>query len=48
MQVGHNLDMIAGFCFGLGLNVHKFGFDYTFAPMGALGDVHRFGITGRF
>lgn len=46
MQTGQSLDTIAGISFGLGLNVKMLDFDYTFAPMGALGDVHRFGITG--
>jgi len=46
LRVGHGGDAIAGFAFGLGLEVKRIGFDYTFAPMGAMGDVHRFGVSG--
>ena len=48
MQTGQSFDAIAGLSFGLGLNVKAFDFDYTYAPLGALGDVHRFGITGTY
>ncbi len=48
MQVGHRLDTIAGFTFGIGLPVKMLNIDYTFAPMSALGDVHRFGIATEF
>jgi hypothetical protein len=48
MQTGQSLDAIAGLTFGLGLNMGAFDFDYTYAPLGALGDVHRFGIIGTY
>ena len=48
LRVGSDLDTIAGVSFGLGFNVQFINFDYTFAPMGGLGDVHRFGIAGSF
>ncbi len=48
MMVGHRLDLLCGFAFGLGLQVNKIAFDYTYAPMGALGDIHRFGVKGWF
>lgn len=44
--VGHRLDLLSGFAFGLGVKISAVGFDYTWAPMGALGDVHRFGLKG--
>jgi len=44
LQMGHPLDLIAGFTFGVGFNIKKFNIDYTYAPMGALGDLHRFSL----
>ena len=44
LQMGHPLDVIAGFTFGFGFNIKNFNVDYTYAPMGALGDLHRFSL----
>lgn len=46
LRVGHRLDTLAGFSFGLGFEFRILGINYAYAPMGALGDVHRFGISG--
>ncbi|MDP8229416.1 MAG: PorV/PorQ family protein [Candidatus Electryoneaceae bacterium] len=46
MQVGNSNDFLAGFSFGVGTDIHRLQIHYAFAPMGALGDVHRFGIVG--
>jgi len=48
LRVGTNSDMLAGFSFGIGLPVNRYQFDFAFAPMGALGEVHRFGFTTKF
>lgn len=47
LQVGHRLDIISGFTFGIGFAIKQIDVDYAFAPMGALGDIHRFGISGK-
>lgn len=47
LRVGHRLDLLAAFSFGIGAAFRNFQFDYTYTPMGALGDVHRCGVTGR-
>ncbi len=44
-RVGNSKDTFAGFSFGLGLFVKRLSFDYAFAPFGALGHVHRLGIS---
>jgi len=44
LHVGYQNDLIAGFSLGFGMVVSKFNIDYVYAPMGAVGDVHRFGI----
>ncbi|MFH0765550.1 MAG: hypothetical protein V2A61_03930, partial [Calditrichota bacterium] len=41
LRMGQRLDLLAGVSFGLGINVRSVGIDYAYAPMGALGDVHR-------
>jgi hypothetical protein len=46
LRVGNRTDTLAGFTFGLGILVRRIVFDYTYAPMGAFGDVHRVGISG--
>jgi len=46
LRVGHRLDILAGFSFGVGIPYRSWEFDYTYAPMGALGDLHRFGVAG--
>lgn len=45
LRVGNRADTFAGISFGVGLPYKQFSFDYTFAPMGALGNVHRFGVS---
>jgi len=47
LRVGYHNDMLAGTSYGIGIPFGKFSFDYTFAFMGALGDIHRFGISGK-
>jgi len=47
LRVGYHNDMLAGTSYGVGIPFGNFRFDYTFAFMGALGDIHRFGISGR-
>jgi len=44
LRVGFENDMIGGFSAGIGFIVSAFTIDYAFAPMGGLGDIHRFGI----
>lgn len=46
-RVEHRLDTLAGFSFGLGFLVSRFNLDYAYVPMGALGDVHRIGLSGK-
>ncbi len=48
LRVGHSKDILAGMSFGLGIPFRRFKVDYAFASMGALGDVHRFGVTGTY
>jgi len=45
LRVGNGGDTFAGFSFGLGLIVRRFAFDYAYAPLGALGYIHRIGIS---
>ncbi len=44
-RVGNSSDTFAGFSFGLGLFVQHLSIDYAFAPLGALGRIHRLGIS---
>jgi len=46
IRVGRGGDALAGFSFGFGLAVRRIIFDYTYAPLGLLGDIHRFGVSG--
>jgi len=46
LRVGQGGDALAGFAFGMGLIVRRVSFDYTYAPLGALGDIHRLGVSG--
>lgn len=48
LKVGYQNDMIAGTSYGIGIPIKSYRFDYTFVMMGALGNVHRFGISGTF
>lgn len=48
LQTGHRLDTLAGFSFGFGVQIRMISVDYVFAPLGALGDIHRFGIVSSF
>lgn len=41
-------DSIAGFSAGIGLNLRKFGIDYAFHSQGAVGQIHKIGISSRF
>lgn len=45
LQMGHRLDSLAGFSFGAGFIIKNFNIDYTYAPMGAFGDIHRFSFA---
>ncbi len=45
IRVGNSSDTFAGFSFGLGLFIRQLTFDYAFAPLGALGRVHRLGVS---
>ncbi len=46
-RIENRLDTLAGFSFGLGFEIKRFNLDYSYVPMGALGDVHRIGISRR-
>ncbi|MBI3289377.1 MAG: PorV/PorQ family protein [Elusimicrobia bacterium] len=39
---------LAGLCFGAGLGVQRFAFDYAFSPVGTLGNTHRLSLSYRF
>jgi len=43
-----DLDGVAGISFGFGVAAQGFGFDYAWAPYGALGMTHRMGLSYRF
>lgn len=43
-----DLDGIAAMTVGLGMSLKTWGFDYAWAPYGALGHTHRFTLSGRF
>lgn len=45
LRVGNSADTFAGLTFGLGLSIRTLTFDYAFAPMGALGQIHRMGVS---
>lgn len=45
LRLGYQGDITAGFSFGVGFTLKQIGIDYSFLPMGALGSVHRFGIS---
>ncbi|MCF7809627.1 PorV/PorQ family protein [bacterium] len=47
LRVGYHNDMLAGTSYGIGIPLQNFNFDYTFVFMGALGSIHRFGLTGK-
>jgi hypothetical protein len=47
LRVGYHNDMLAGTSYGIGIPLQNFTFDYTFVFMGALGSIHRFGISGK-
>ncbi len=46
LRVGNSKDIVGGMSFGIGLPFDMLRIDYAFASLGALGDIHRFGITG--
>jgi hypothetical protein len=46
LRVGNSKDLLAGFSFGFGMKAQRLLFDYTYVPMGAFDDLHRFAITG--
>jgi len=48
LRVGNSDDMLAGLSFGVGIPFRSFRFDYAFAAMGTLGNLHRFGFMGWF
>lgn len=45
---GIDVASLNGFSFGTGLRLDGFDFDYSFTPMGELGDAQRFSLTARF
>lgn len=45
---GGDLDGLTGLTAGGGFGVGRFGFDYAWAPFGALGDTHRLSLNYRF
>ena len=45
---GIDVASLSGFSFGTGLRLDGFDFDYSFTPMGELGDAQRFSLTARF
>jgi len=36
---------LGGFSFGMGINISNYNFDYAFSSIGAIGAIHRIGIT---
>jgi len=46
LRVGQNNDLLAGASCGIGIPYRAYTFEYTFATMGALGNIHRFGLSG--
>lgn len=46
LRVGNRLDLQAGISIGVGIQARHLAIDYTIASLGALGSVHRFGVTG--
>ncbi len=46
LRVGQQNDLLAGTSFGIGIPIRRYKFNYAYATMGALGTVHRFGISG--
>ncbi len=45
LRVGQKNDMLAGMSFGIGIPYRRYDFEYAFAMMGALGNIHRFGFS---
>ena len=46
LRVGQQNDLLAGTSLGIGIPIRKYKFEYAYATMGALGSIHRFGISG--
>lgn len=46
LRVGNSKDIVGGMSFGFGIPFKRMQIDYAYASLGALGDIHRFGITG--
>ena len=46
LRVGQENDLLAGISLGIGIPIKRYTFEYAYATLGALGSIHRFGISG--